>query len=181
MLPLSGENASEVLITKLVLCTEADLEALGFSFLEDVRCPQTVARHARLPFGWSKARRDRYGVRLLDAQGRHRGSIVEALDDPGYEGNGQMYLAPRFYVWSSIGLPEFHKLGAVYRVVSNTGYGETVLHETDHVDFQPLTTEQRIEVIQRLSSECEAWLDAHFPNWRNPVAYWDEPVEDMLH
>lgn len=181
MSPYPGKNTPQILITKLFLCNEADLAELGFSLLEEVRLPHGVARRASLPSGWHKVRDDQYELRLLDALGRHRGSIVEAVNDPTYEGNGNMYLAHKFSIWSSLGLPDFDELGAVYRVMMETGYGREVLHETAHVDFQSLTTEQRIEVMQRLSTECEAWLDTRFPGWRSPVAYWDTVVDEMLH
>jgi hypothetical protein len=60
----------------------------------------------------------------------------------------------------------------------NTGQEPPItMYETEAVnptDWETLTFEERTEWLNLLRGECETWLEQHYPNWRDPVAYWDD-------
>jgi hypothetical protein len=104
---------------------------------------------------------------LVDEKGRHRGMVFWAP----YEHRASIFLDCRYRCqlrWAR-GVPE---LGDVLCAVSDCD--GSVLYNAGS-----FPSSER-DPLERASALCEKWLDEHFPNWRDPAAYWDEPVEGAL-
>lgn len=174
MTAFTSKEQHTVSITQFVLCTQEQLARVGFEFLGTVNLPNNkTGVQARLPHGWSLRRINKYQVEVFDTNEQNRCSIIDQIKNPAHENNGALYLGPRFYVWNSLGEPEFKQEGAFSRVRMSDHNQAVTLYETAHVDFAPLKSQERIAQSIALDKECEKWLDEHYPLWRDPTAYWD--------
>lgn len=139
------------------------LEAAGVKFGEVVE-GDPLFQYVELPQGWKKVPTvHSTWSDLVDEKGRKRASIFykAAFYDRGAHYNvGCRY-------GTSIDYERQDKEGVTVAQVLD---GDTVIYTTE-----PITGED--EKSYALASKAQAaaaeWLDEHYPDWRNPAAYWD--------
>lgn len=60
----------------------------------------------------------------------------------------------------------------VRKIVGGEGSIHRYPHRYAHVVFEIRIRSNGFDVEARQT--CEGWLDEHFPDWQNPLAYWDD-------
>lgn len=149
--------ASEQLPKKVDNATRAQLVALGFKFGADV---DDLFVTATLPPGWKKrATSHSMHSDIVDDKGRVRASVFYKA--AFYDRKADMRMVGRF-------------AADVYQNGSDDNHYEAVVTDADvvcatfgewkHGDYAAADAKRK---------ECESWLDARFPQWRDPLAHWD--------
>lgn len=115
-----------------------------------------------LPKGWRILWSD---WTLRDEKGRERG-YTRCKPDP-MTGWVYFYLTTRFSCRADE--TSYRKTGAVGAIV--TDCGETI-HTTKPVQQKEEET-LYCQFLERVIGAGERWLDEHYPQWRDPAAYWD--------
>jgi len=151
-------------------CTREKLESLGIVFGKEY---DDIFIHCTLPNGWKKAPTDHsMWSKLLDDKGRNRAGIFYKA--AFYDRSAYISLTKRFS----------------YRVISvngddsktwNVDDQHCVIFDCDRVIWEskpiPPRTEENVEKWRRWDKEiCNSavnWLKEHYPNWEDPLAYWD--------
>lgn len=154
--------ASEQLPKEMRGATREQLEALGFRFGADV---DDLFVTAHLPSGWKKVATDHaMHSDLVDDKGRVRAAIFykTAFYDRRASISFQSRYAENHYA-ECADKPESYQVrvedaGQVIHVVGTYAKGREGWDECN-----------RLEIIAR------AWLDEKFPQWCDPLAYWDQP------
>lgn len=160
-------QAREMLPKECNGCTRAQLEAMGIVFGADV---DDLFVEATLPAGWRKEGTGHsMHTRVLDAQGRERASIFYKAAI--VERSAYISISRRFSAGAgpSTGYgdgynPKARRCGYVTdqgAIIYRTP--ETVPH--DNRDYQR---------EDALGKQARAWLEGRYPDWQNPLAYWDE-------
>jgi len=142
-------------------CT-AVLEGFGIKFGEVVE-GDPLFQHCTLPQGWKKvATNHSMGSLLVDDKGRERASIFYKA--AFYDRKAHMNLKPRFC--ADMDYDRKDEDSVVYNV---TDCGK-VVYSTEPM---PLNDRKSYEVSDEALKVATAWLDEHWPDWKNPAAYWD--------
>lgn len=151
--------ASEQIPTDLRGCTEADLASLGF-LVGRVEPDDPLFREAGLPPGWTRAStKHAMWSHIVDDRGRKRFAIMYKAAH--YDRHAHMSIVSRY------GCSTYHDGSLPGRYAAVIIDGDDViktLGERDRDDSG---------AGEMLRDKCEAWLDKHHPDWRNPLAYWD--------
>lgn len=149
-------------------CTRADLESLGFVFGE----PQDeLFVYCQFPAGWrkqaSEASRHSY---LLDDKGRKRGSIFYKA--AFYDRRADMALLRRYAVTLFNACDE--RGNAVDESQSPATHAHTLITD-DGAPLHEIGIRARRDwdTAHAHEKDGQAWLEEHFPDWRNPLAYWE--------
>lgn len=120
--------------------------------------------HVTMPSGWSKKATDHsMWSSLVDQAGRERASIFYKA--AFYDRGAFIRLNQRFVVDAYS-----HKVEHEVKAVLRDAKGE-VQRETQIVSVQ--CDREAYETRQKLAKEIEGWLDANYPDWTNPAAYWE--------
>jgi len=118
-----------------------------------------------LPPGWGKQATDHsMWSRLIDQAGRERASIFYKA--AFYDRDAFIQPSRRFTVDGYS-----HKIDGELKAVLRDAK-EEIQRETEVVKVEHDSREM-YEMRQRLSREIEAWLDANYPDWKDPSAYWE--------
>jgi len=169
--------ANDTLPIKCSFCTREQLEQMGIVFGEPV---DDLFVNVQLPEGWRKERTDHsMWSHLLDDQGRKRASIFYKA--AFYDRSAQINLDRRFgcKVMPDLGYsdPDYKK-GDWHCIV--TDCGETIWQSEEYVGPEPEYSSENREAWLAwnnskdvLASIGVAWLDEHYPDWCNDLAYWD--------
>ena len=187
---------SESLPVRTNCCSDTDLEAMGIElgqpFDED-----PIFRPAILPDGWGRQGTDHnMWSGVYDDRGRKRMSIFYKA--AFYDRNAHVNAEHRFVASTGRSLRQYDpnddhtsysdKPGDDDCVVLDYGKGEppAVLFRVE-VSSQPTEARTREETPeqraawdtyfkdQKLARKATSlWLDAHYPEWQSPAAYWDE-------
>lgn len=137
-------------------CPRADLEAMGMVFGADV---DDLFTSVTLPPGWSKAATEHHmWSDLLDDKGRRRAAIFYKA--AFYDRRADMHLVTCISV-SRHYYDETNETDA-YVVSADTG----VLFQT------PRMMRDDWSAIDAAEKEAHAWADSHYPDRRDPAAYW---------
>lgn len=147
-------------------CPREALEQLGFVFGERI---DDLFVNVVMPDGWEKVPTDHsMWSDLIDPQGRKRGSIFYKA--AFYDRSAKLHLDCRYWVdMDSVGGRDAYESYDDYRdadqvvTVIDKFTGETI-YTSD--PFQPPS-----DYVERLKVR-EAWINEHYPDWRNPAAYW---------
>lgn len=168
---------SDTLPKRMLSGSREQVEAMGVAFGEDaddlfVRCT--------FPTGWKKEATDHsMWSHLVDEQGRKRATIFYKA--AFYDRDAHMTLERRYTTSvQPVGGWEGHSFkagGTFHGVVIDTATGEHIA-TTDTVTVPPpyedrdawLAAEREKDA---LSTQCQSWLAEHYPDWLNPLAYWD--------
>ncbi len=159
-------NAMATLPIDMGKGTRADLESLGFVFGEAL---DDLFVHCKFPPGWRKQSTEHsMHSDLLDDKGRCRGRIFYKA--AFYDRRADLRLVKRYtfdyYLpCDADGKPMEHRNHSHYktcitdceREIHLIGVRSKALNESADPHFQL----------------AKNWLDEHFPDWQNPLAYWD--------
>ena len=151
------------------------LEAAGVKFGAAVK-GDPMFTYVELPAGWTKRSTGHamWWSDLVDDKGRKRASIFykAAFYDRSAHGSA----LPRYRTDSYYN--DDHDTVAVCRVLDQ----DVVLFESERLEMKtnderygsrfdaPVKVESKRDIVGR---QCVAWLDEHYPDWKNPAAYWD--------
>lgn len=147
-------------------CPREQLESLGFVFGENA---DDIFTYVQFPKGWKKeATEHSMWSDLLDDKGQKRGSIFykAAFYDRSAHMNldrkisyGQVYDHHDSYV----------KNGLQYFVTD----GENVLYETELKMFEKKYEDDYWKLDDAARIEVEKWINENYPDYNDPMAYWD--------
>lgn len=150
---------TESLPIKMRNCKKEDLEKMGIKIGEAI---DDLFVRVELPTGWRKIA-DNHSMHswLVDDQGRKRASLFYKA--AFYDRVANMSLTTRF---DYIVVP--YKAGKNNHVVVNDGNKE--IWKSD-----PLMVSESDPWVEfdELRKNAIEWLSANYPDWKNPVAYWD--------
>lgn len=140
------------------------LESLGFWFGEYI---DDLFIECKLPEGWKKVPTNHsMWTDLIDDRGRCRAGIFYKA--AFYDRSAHMRLNRRFsYSSQPVGgwEQENYRDKPFFSVVSDNG--NIVWYSEEHAcDDYPLADQHE--------KEARLWLDEHYPNWENDLAYWEE-------
>lgn len=150
--------ASSALPREIYEGTREQLEAIGFRFGADV---DELFVAADLPAGWSKrATSHSMNSELLDDKGRVRATIFYKA--AFYDRRADMRMRPRYSRTTYADGATEHE----HRTLITDCDKELHCIGTHRRDDYPSSVEQ--------GKAADAWLDANFPSWRDPFAYWND-------
>ena len=147
---LDGERALHQMGVQLGPCFEKD----------------PLFRRAKLPQGWQKVPPDEHHPTItviVDDQGRQRGSVY--FNNTPSDRTARLDLQTRF----SVSLRGYELDERITCDVLDAG---TAIFSTPPVD----RCDDHLEDVRhenKARQEATTWLDDHYPDWRNPAAYWD--------
>ena len=157
-------------------CRE-QLEAMGIEFGEPV---DDLFIEAKLPDGWQKvATSHSMHSDLLDDQGRKRASIFYKA--AFYDRRADISICRRFsYGGMPVGghdSPDYaYDTTPIYGAATDQG---AIIWHTDKTIARPANEADRSDHLafcdqqDELEKQAGAWLDEHYPDWNDPLAYWD--------
>lgn len=143
-------------------------EKAGVVFHDEV--VDGIFQRVTLPAGWKKVATDHsMWSKLVDDKGRERASIFYKA--AFYDRSAHIGLNCRYGVRQDYDRDEAGEI--VFQVRDGeTSIFESVLKPT----FDRKTDEGRrawYEAREQPQAEATRWLEAHYPNWQDPSAYWD--------
>lgn len=148
-------------------------ERMGIVFLGPV-IGDSLFMHVALPAGWRKVATGEAMLSLIvDDRGRERARIFYKASH--HDPKASLILTARYGVHESCYKMERLDEAEFMAFVTDGGVvtdGRTVIFTTDVVELagdRRATFRQTREVLK----QAEVWLDANYPNWRDPFAYWD--------
>lgn len=113
---------------------------------------------AQLPDGWTKRATDHaMWSDLLDEKGRKRAAIFYKA--AFYDRNARMSLCLRYRCDCYEPCDDGYST-----VVTDGGTTIQVIGTREKGDYR---------LGEEHSKQAEAWLDSHYPDWKDPLAYWD--------
>lgn len=135
----------------------SDWESAGFVFHEPV---DDLFVSVTFPAGWTKCATDHsMWTDIIDAEGRKRGAIFYKA--AFYDRSASAHLLARFS-FTKYAEHNAKQLKTVLRDAANKA--ESIVGIRDQTD-RNLGDQHEAEAIK--------WLDEHYPDWRNPLSYWD--------
>ncbi len=137
------------------------LEAVGVEFFDPIENDPTL-QLVKLPVGW-KIFSNNSQVMLLDEIGRNRADIYYK-DTPFGNGQVAVFVRSRHYICTDVA--ENSKVVLV-RAMKNKVSGSRMVYATT-----ALATHGYRDALDAAKGQVETWLDCHYPDWRNPTAYW---------
>jgi hypothetical protein len=140
--------------------TREQLEAIGFKFGADV---DELFVAVTLPPGWKKVATDHsMHSDLTDDKGRIRAGIFYKA--AFYDRRASVSFDPRY---SENHYAECSENADVYQVQTEDAGRQM------HVFGTYAGGREGWDECSRLEGLARAWLDEHYPDWRNALAYWD--------
>lgn len=155
--------ADSTLPIKCNYCTREQLEQMGIVFFEPV---DNLFVNVKLPDGWKKVPTDHsMWSNLIDEKGRVRGSIFYKA--AFYDRDAFICIDRRYSFRNK-------QLGNDYE----TSPRAAVVLDQDEVIWQsesesPSDEVPTYEAGDRYLPDAKAWLGERYPDWRDPLAYWD--------
>lgn len=159
---------SETLPKKMLHgCDREKLESMGIVFGEDA---DDIFVNCQLPEGWKKVPTEHsMWSELIDDKGRKRASIFYKA--AFYDRIAHISLDTRFHATYmpeddyKTDIPyEERQAGCWYGVVRDCG---NVIYRTEPLK-NPMFEQQ-----YELADAAQAWLEEKYPDWKDPLAYWD--------
>jgi len=138
--------------------TRSTWESLGFVFHEPV---DDLFVSVTFPAGWTKRATDHsMWTYIVDAEGHKRGGIFYKA--AYYDRSANASLNARF----SVSKYAEHSATQLKTIVRDAfTQTESSFGIRDNTDFA---------IGDQHEAEAMNWLNEHYPDWRNPVAYWNE-------
>lgn len=140
-------------------------ESLGFVFHEPV---DALHISVTFPAGWTKRATDHsMWTDIMDAEGRKRGAIFYKA--AFYDRSASAHLSARFSV-TKYAEYSVTQLKTVIRDAANKA--ESIVGIRDQTDHN---------LGDQHEAEAREWLNQHYPDWRNPISYWnhDQPTDPI--
>lgn len=143
------------------------LEAAGVKFGEVVE-NDPLFTYVELPEGWHKSgMSDSRGSELRDARGNVRATIFYKA--AYYDRHASLSICIRYRIHQDYDYEDEHQ--AIRAVVRR---GDKVVHATAVRYYGDRYDSTYFRASDQAFAEAESWLDEHYPNWRDPSAYWDD-------
>jgi hypothetical protein len=143
--------------------TRAVLEAAGVEFMGDVEGDDQF-QYAKLPAGWGKVATDHsMWSKLVDEQGRERAAIFykAAFYDRSAHISATCRFSTRF---------DYDRFDREHVGVTRVFDADKIVFET--VPESPVEDEPNYRLSERCNANAYAWLDEHWPDWKNAGSYW---------
>lgn len=148
-----------------VVDSRKTLEKFGVKFLGIVE-NDPLFQYVELPKGWRKESSDHDMLSyLIDDKGRKRASVFYKA--AFYDRHAMMHLKTRFSFRQDYDLLEKEGI-CVARVFD----GNDVMYSTDPVK-KTGDNQEWYEHEDKICKIAKDWLNEHYPDWRDPGAYWD--------
>jgi len=149
-------------------------ESLGFKFKLDRTAAQSRGRgeifvEVEFPKGWRKKPADHsMWSELVDDKGRKRGAIFYKA--AFYDRSARVHLERRFGVTSDYGKP----METIF-VSDACGLVKQMCPPMDAAEWKDReTATKRSDALDEARKHLSDWLDANYPDWKSPLAYWEE-------
>ena len=159
---------STTLPKEMLGCTQEQLEKMGIKFGDDV---DDIFVTAYLPDGWKKQATDHsMWSDLLDDKGRVRASIFykAAFYDRSAHISLNRYYYIDDYIWCDAnGADVADREKQTHMKTAIMNYDKEVIHIVgvrEKCDYD--------EQDNHVRTACE-WIETNYPDWHNPLAYWD--------
>lgn len=173
--------ANETLPIKCNHGTREQFEAMGIEYGDPV---DDLFVQVSLPEGWSKVGTGHsMWSDLLDDQGRKRASIFYKA--AFYDRDAFINIVQRFHAvtrpicgWDS---DEYdHDTTPFHGAVLDRD--EVIWHTEEAIVSPPHEAERPLHMAYHnqkdaLGAQAKTWLNEHYPDWENPLTYWDEEAE----
>lgn len=160
--------------------TKSVLEKLGVRFLGEVP-DDPIFQYVEFSEGWKKVPTAEPRLSMLvDTNGRERARIFYKAAP--YDRRASLLLETRYTYRDILNRSAFDGTllndtePIVAFVTDGCGEGvgeERILWTSEEFD-PPQERLERFRAWQAARKQAEAWLDENFPQWRDPLAYWDE-------
>jgi hypothetical protein len=155
--------ASETLPTE---CPREKLESLGFVFGE---AADDIFTYVQFPEGWSKVPTDHsMWSDLVDDQGRKRGGIFYKA--AFYDRNAHMSLDRKITISPTYEHHNGYVENGIQWFVTD---GENILYEAELVMVKKKYEGDYWDLDDASEKEVRAWVEENYPNYNDPMAYWD--------
>lgn len=145
---------------RMIGASRPQLQKLGFRFGADI---DQLFVHATLPAGWKIVadKDDAMHSDLLDSAGCVRAGVFYKA--AFYDRRADIRFNPRYMLTH-----DYSDSGKVSTSIQDNKIGEVVvtLGSAERRDFKTTV---------KLEEEAEAWLNEHYPKWKDPLAYWSKP------
>lgn len=157
-------------------CTRQQLEEMGIVFGEDA---DDLFVNVTLPDGWKKVPTDHsMWSKLVDEKGRERAGIFYKA--AFYDRKAHIGLSRRFSCGvvpvNGYDSPTYHEDNRQSQV---TDCGQIIWRSEKTIAPMPSGRENYEAYLawreeeNALEREAVEWLEQHYPDWKNPLAYWD--------
>jgi hypothetical protein len=142
---------------------KAILESAGVKFLGAVE-DDPLFQYVELPLGWKKVPTDHsMWSNLVDDKGRVRAMIFYKA--AFYDRDAHLSISQRYDVRF-----DYDRFNNEHVAVAHVMDSEKVLYTTDPIDGTGIKSYEASDMAMPLAT---AWLEEHFPEYKNPAKYWD--------
>jgi len=148
---------------------EAELKAMGFKLGEKVK-GDTLHRYVELPPGWEKT-----SSYIMDENGIKRISFYYYQDSFK---DAYFAICPRIRLTSDYGFRQGTDTRYVISEANNKHNFLFVTHFTYRQDFPDDAAYTKAE--NRSHASATTWVKKHFPDYMNPIAYWDAEGDEII-
>ena len=157
---------STTLPRECIGCDQSQLETMGIRYGKIVD-DQFV--EADLPEGWAKVPTNHsMWSKLVDEQGRERAAIFYKA--AFYDRHALISLTRRYNYQQDYRDDDDWQNSGRRCIVKDCG--ETIW-ASDYIE--PTEDVPGYMLSEQLNPQGEAWLEEHYPDWRDPLAYWETP------
>jgi len=164
-LPISG-----ILVNPQLPDMVQELEGLGFTLTRELG---EVMFMAYLPDGWRKLPTDHHMYFVVkDDKSRIRATIMQKITLRDADANFRLECRYQTEWKTSIADTDGHK----WCYVAVVDCGKEIYKTSVVRDDDPLVKRRWLETTEdekSLADIANAWLTAVYPDWKNPLAYWD--------
>jgi len=142
---------------------KATLEAAGVKFLGEVP-GDPLFQYVELPSGWKKMPSEHsMWSYLVDEKGRTRASIFYKA--AFYDRNARFSVDRRYHTEF-----DYDRFASKHVAITRVMDGKTEIYATEP---RVVEGKESYEVSPEANAVAEQWLTEHYPEWKNPGAYWD--------
>lgn len=163
--------ANSTLPKKCLYCQREQFEQMGIVYGEDA---DDLFVNVQLPEGWRKERTSHsMWSKLLDDKGRERASIFYKA---AFYDRGAHIGIKRRYTYSDLPVGGYDNPDFDQQTTPRVGVVEdrdTIIWQSEPFDFVAAGVEW-FNAGESVLLQAKAWLEKHYPDWQDPLAYWDE-------
>ncbi len=142
------------------------LEKFGVIFGENVE-DDPMFQYVTLPEGWAR-------------EGTGHSMHSDVLDEQGRKRIGVFYKAAFYDRSAHMWVTRRYASGYDYDHEKNTGEyvgvvtdGDITIHRTDPLPSKTEDGKDAWDNYELCQTLAKVWLDKHYPDWKDPAAYWD--------
>lgn len=148
--------------------TRTALETAGITFGDPIE-DDPIFVSAQLPEGWRiESTQHSMGFHLVDEKGRNRANIFYKPEY--YDRTANIDATTRYdYRVNVVSSDEFG-----FSLVAQAIDENAPIHNTEQHYFDDRVPDSYDTAVIAARAEVTTWLDTTVPEWRNPIAYWDE-------